>query len=135
MALLRAQELEGAAGIGTRFPTEAARSDEMSRALMLVAALVPALPAAAAEPRMVPALFATETHVVRFDATGKQTLKIESGVSRDVWELPDGNILFPVNFYEVNRGKQVVWRTALTREEAGIGHGLFLLDEKPPFLR
>ena len=73
--------------------------------------------AAPALPPMVPALSATETHVMRFDATGNKTWECESGPSRDVWLLPNGNALFPCNFKpgieasvrEVAPDGKVVW--------------------------
>ena len=71
----------------------------------------------AAPPPMVPALFATESHVVRFDAAGNKTWESASGMSRDVWMLPNGNALFPCNFKpgveggvrEVAPDGKVVW--------------------------
>lgn len=90
----------------------------MNRVSTLAAVLfLVAVREAGAEPRMVPMLFATESHVVRFDATGKKTWEVESGVSRDVWLLPNGNVLFPVNFKpgveggvrEVDADGKVLW--------------------------
>jgi hypothetical protein len=48
--------------------------------------------------------------------------------------LPSGNIMVcnaggTVPVFEVNREKQVTWHTALTKEQVGVAHGLFLLDE------
>ena len=72
---------------------------------------------AAAQPRMVPALFATESRVVRLDQTGNITWQAESGVSRDAWLLPNGNALFACNFKpgieggvrEVDPAGRIVW--------------------------
>jgi len=44
-----------------------------------------------------PMLIATETQVVRADSAGKVVWRTPSGVSRDVWQLPNGNVLFPFN--------------------------------------
>ena len=46
--------------------------------------------------------------------------------------LPNGNIMVcnpggRVPFFEVNRDKQVVWRTRLTMKQVGVAHGLFVL--------
>lgn len=47
--------------------------------------------------------------------------------------LDNGNIVVcnaggKVQFFEVNRDKQVVWRTALNTEEVGFGHGIWLIN-------
>jgi len=71
---------------------------------------------------MVPSLFATESHIVRFDSTGKKIWQAESGVSRDVWQLPNGNVLFPCNFKpgveggvrEINQEGKIVWEFKTT---------------------
>jgi outer membrane protein assembly factor BamB len=49
--------------------------------------------------------------------------------------LPNGNIMVcnaggTVPFFEVNRQKQVVWHTGLTKKQIGIAHGLYVLDEQ-----
>ena len=48
--------------------------------------------------------------------------------------LPNGNIVIcnaggKVPFFEVNRQKQVVWQSKLTKEQVGPAHGFFLLPE------
>lgn len=48
-------------------------------------------------PVMKPMLIATETEVVKFNEHGKIVWRTPSGVARDVWQLPNGNILFPFN--------------------------------------
>ncbi|QNN21910.1 PQQ-binding-like beta-propeller repeat protein [Planctomycetales bacterium ZRK34] len=71
----------------------------------------------AAEPGMVASVVATETHVIRFDESGNQVWQTPSGVSRDVWALPDGHTLFAFNFEpgvtggvrEVDASGKVVW--------------------------
>lgn len=40
-----------------------------------------------------------------------------------------------VPFYELGRDKKVVWQSALPAGQPGLGHGICLLDKKPPFLR
>ena len=68
-------------------------------------------------PPMVPMLFATESAVVRLDAQGNKIWESASGMSRDVWLLPNGNALFPCNFKpgveggvrEVAPDGKVVW--------------------------
>jgi len=71
----------------------------------------------AVSPPMVPMLFATESQVMRFDAKGNKIWESASGMSRDVWLLPNGNALFPCNFKpgiegsvrEVAPDGKVVW--------------------------
>jgi outer membrane protein assembly factor BamB len=48
--------------------------------------------------------------------------------------LPNGNIMIcnaggTVPLFEVNRKKQVVWRTTLTTDQVGLAHGLYVLPE------
>ena len=48
--------------------------------------------------------------------------------------LPSGNIMVcnaggKVPVFEVNRKKQVVWHTTLTKDQVGMAHGLYLLPE------
>ncbi|MDA3926589.1 MAG: hypothetical protein PF904_18025 [Kiritimatiellae bacterium] len=89
----------------------------MKKYLIICSIFSLALQISAGELRMVPALFATETQVVRFDAAGKVVWQTPSGVARDVWQLPNGNVLFPYNFkpgieggvQEVNPEGKVVW--------------------------
>ena len=67
--------------------------------------------------RMLPMLFASEQGILQYDATGLVVWRADSGVSRDVWRLPNGNVLFPCNFTpgvaggvrEVNPQGKVVW--------------------------
>ncbi len=53
--------------------------------------------ATAEPPIMKPMLVATETEVARFNARGEIVWRVPSGVSRDVWQLENGNVLFPFN--------------------------------------
>ncbi len=48
-------------------------------------------------PVMKPMLVATETEIVRFSERGEIVWRAQSGVSRDVWLLENGNALFPFN--------------------------------------
>ncbi len=50
-----------------------------------------------APPIMKPMLVATETDVLRFNARGEVVWRTPSGVARDVWQLENGNVLFPFN--------------------------------------
>lgn len=50
-----------------------------------------------APPAMKPMLVATESEVVRFDSSGKIVWQVASGMARDVWQLGNGNVLFPFN--------------------------------------
>ena len=94
----------------------------MKTSLIICSILLICLYLAADEPRMVPALFATEAQVVRFDEAGKVVWKTESGVARDVWQLSNGNVLFPFNFKpgieggvrEVSPDGKVAWEFKTT---------------------
>ena len=165
--------------------------------------LATALLATEEKTRMVPALFATETHVIRFDKNGntligasgrcallivnpageiideikvkstkphKRSLtmarQIENGnflvaeeslslireynpAGKAIWEMKTPFRPFSVvrtengntfasgkdGIIEVNPEKEIVWQSSLPRKEAGAGHSIFLLDEKPPFRR
>jgi len=46
---------------------------------------------------MKPMWVATEKKVVRFDECGDIVWQATSGMARDVWQLPNGNVLFPFN--------------------------------------
>lgn len=53
--------------------------------------------------------------------------------------LPNGNIMIcnaggTVPFFEVNRRKEVVWKTVLTPQNVGMGHGIFLVDEPSSYV-
>lgn len=48
-------------------------------------------------PIMKPMLIATEAEVVKFNDHGAIVWRAPSGVARDVWQLENGNILFPFN--------------------------------------
>jgi hypothetical protein len=50
-----------------------------------------------------PLVYATENGIVRFAPDGSIAWKYESGSSRDVWQLPSGNLLFP---YNLDKGKK-----------------------------
>jgi len=75
----------------------------------------------AEETSMKPMVYATEHSIVRYDSKGTQTFFLETGaVSRDVWLLENGNILFPFYFKkgartgqggvrEVNPNGKTVW--------------------------
>ena len=89
----------------------------MKKHLIICSFLAVHLHVSAEEPRMVPALFATESKIVRFNKEGEITWQVESGVARDVWQLSNGNVLFPFNFKpglaggvrEVTPEGKVVW--------------------------
>ena len=46
---------------------------------------------------MKPMLVATETEVVKYNERGEIVWRTPSGVARDVWQLKNGNVLFPFN--------------------------------------
>jgi len=73
--------------------------------------------------RFPPLLFTSEDSrkIVRFDETGAIVWDYPADTARDVWQLPDGNILFPYSIsngvngaetgvMEVTRDKRVVWQ-------------------------
>jgi hypothetical protein len=68
---------------------------------------------------MKPMLFSTEKGIVEFDSEGEVIWKLDTGsISRDVWRLENGNILFPHyskgtrqgGVREVNRAGETVWK-------------------------
>jgi outer membrane protein assembly factor BamB len=70
-------------------------------------------------PIMKPMLAATETEVVRFNRRGEIVWRTPSGVARDVWQLENGNVLFPFNqngscgVREVAPSGETVWQFEL----------------------
>jgi hypothetical protein len=90
--------------------------------LIVLFAVLITFPVSAADAGpMKPMVYATEHSIVRYDAGGEETFHLETGaVSRDVWLLEDGNILFPYYFKkgprageggvrEVNAEGETVW--------------------------
>jgi hypothetical protein len=56
---------------------------------------------------MKPMIYATEHSIVRYDSAGAMTFHLETGaVSRDVWLLENGNILFPYYYKKGDRAGQ-----------------------------
>jgi hypothetical protein len=78
------------------------------RNLMLLLALFPIHTGWAAEKHpMKPMIYATEHSIVAYDSSGTETFHLETGaVSRDVWLLENGNILFPYYFKKGDRAGQ-----------------------------
>ena len=99
------------------FYSDTSHHSHLISPVVLNQVIMPRLLGTADPPPMVPALFATESHVMRFDARGNKTWETASGMSRDVWLLPNGNALFPCNFKpgveggvrEVAPDGKVVW--------------------------
>ncbi len=76
--------------------------------LLLLLVLIASSMGWAAEPSpMKPMIYATEHGIVGYDSTGTRTFHLETGaVSRDVWLLENGNILFPYYFKKGDRAGQ-----------------------------
>ena len=75
--------------------------------MWLLVLMASAMGSAAEENPMKPMIYATEHSIVRYDSSGARTFHLETGaVSRDVWLLENGNILFPYYFKKGDRAGQ-----------------------------
>ena len=87
-----------------------------------------------------PLLFAAEgaKKIVRYGRDGAVVWEYPAEMSRDVWQLPGGNVLFcylflcnaggKVAFLEITRDKQIVWQSNSAASVFPLGHGIHRLD-------